>query len=103
MLYASVASFDASTLARRGCQKTLAAFLGVVLVWAIGIGVILAAPGTAVRVIHWANGHMLEDRLLPTFASRFNAAGFRTPAGSSVEVVPMLANFLNTPVEQSPA
>jgi len=63
-----------------------------VLVWAVGAAAIVVAPGASVRVVHWANGHMLEDRLLPAFATRFNAGGFRTSAGSAIQVVPTLAN-----------
>jgi Ca-activated chloride channel family protein len=69
------------------------AFLGVLLVWGLGAVAIVGVPGpSSVRLIHWANGHMMEDRLLPAFAARFNGAGYRTSAGSVVEAVPMLAN-----------
>ncbi len=68
------------------------AFLVVALLWAIGASVIAGVPGVPVRVVHWANGHVMETRLLPAFATRFNAAGYRTSDGSTIEVAPTLAN-----------
>jgi hypothetical protein len=43
--------------------------------------------------VHWANGHLAgDDALLPAFATRFNAAGHRTAAGSRIVVKPYLVN-----------
>jgi Ca-activated chloride channel family protein len=68
------------------------AFVAIGLVWAVGVAAIVGAPSPTTRLIHWANGHMMEERLLPTFAARFNAAGHRTSSGSVVEAVPTQAN-----------
>jgi Ca-activated chloride channel family protein len=68
------------------------AFLAVALTWAFGAAAIVGIPGPSVRLVHWANAHLMEERLLPAFAARFNAVGYRTSAGSLVEAVPALAN-----------
>jgi Ca-activated chloride channel homolog len=68
------------------------AFLAVALTWGLGAAAIVGLPGPSVRLVHWANAHMMEERLLPAFAERFNAAGHRTAAGWPIEAVPTLAN-----------
>ena len=68
------------------------AFAAVALIWLVGVGAIVGFPAPVVRIAHWANGHVMEDRLLPTFAARFNAAGFRTSGGAAISVTPSLAN-----------
>lgn len=68
------------------------ALCAVVAVWALGALVIVGLPSPTVQVIHWANGHMMEERLLPAFARGFNASGNRTASGSRIEVVPRQAN-----------
>ncbi len=67
----------------------------VVAVWLIGILVPMlvgAREGQSVTVVHWANGHMMSDPLLPTLAKEFNAGGYRTAAGSRIKVEPVLVN-----------
>jgi Ca-activated chloride channel family protein len=62
------------------------------LMWGLGVVAIIGFPLASVRLTHWANGHMMEDRLLPAFAAEFNAAGYRTSTGAVVQVTPTLAN-----------
>lgn len=68
------------------------------LCWLVAVGWItwpppgFPAPETVV-VVHWANGHMSgDDVLLPAFAQRFNAAGYRTAAGHPIRVEQYLVN-----------
>jgi Ca-activated chloride channel family protein len=53
----------------------------------------VAQPPGAVVVVHWANGHLSgDDVLLPAFAQRFNAAGYRTANGKPMRVEQYLVN-----------
>jgi len=53
----------------------------------------VAQPSGTISVVHWANGHMAgDDVLLPAFAQRFNAAGYRTAAGNPIRVEQYLVN-----------
>jgi hypothetical protein len=78
-------------------RRTGLAAVGVL--WLVAVGWIVlwpwpagSPPGT-VEVVHWANGHLAgDDALLPAFATRFNAAGHRTAAGSRIIVKPYLVN-----------
>lgn len=69
----------------------------IATVWLFGIGGFFAAwalwpapPEPAVKVVHWATGHLMREgeelRLLPVMAEEFNRAGHRTQAGTKVVV-----------------
>jgi Ca-activated chloride channel homolog len=63
--------------------------------WLIATALLFALappPAPPVLVVHWANGHLMDPALLPTFAERFNAAGYRTPSGKRIEVQPYLVS-----------
>jgi Ca-activated chloride channel homolog len=76
--------------------------LAIAAVWSAGAAIIvwlaLACAGCCgncddrVVITHWANGHVMTDPLLKTFAARFNAADYRTAAGKRIEVRPYLVN-----------
>jgi Ca-activated chloride channel family protein len=56
----------------------------------------MTQPPGAVVVVHWANGHLSgDDVLLPAFAQRFNAAGYRTANGNPIRVEQYLVNSGN--------
>jgi Ca-activated chloride channel homolog len=68
---------------------------GVAGAWLIATALLLALapqPAPPVLVVHWANGHLMDPALLPTFAERFNAAGYRTESGKRIEVQTYLLN-----------
>jgi len=67
---------------------------GVVALWLVGIVAIFAYAlvRETVVVTHWANGHMTNAALLPTFAREFNAAGHTTRSGKRIEVRPIEVN-----------
>jgi Ca-activated chloride channel family protein len=68
---------------------------GVVAVWLAGVllpMLVGAREGPSVTVVHWANGHMMSDALLPAFAKEFNAGNFRTSSGNRIKVEPVLVN-----------
>ena len=67
---------------------------GVVALWIVGIVSIFAYAMVreTVVVTHWANGHMTNAALLPTFAREFNAAGHVTRSGKRIEVRPIEVN-----------
>lgn len=67
---------------------------GVAAAWVVGTaGTLLSAPAvSAVEVVHWANGHMMNKALLPRFAELFNQAGHRTQSGKAIVVKPVLVN-----------
>ncbi len=76
-------------LTRRSLLAAIAA--GWVVCTALFLGV-APAPAPTVRVVHWANGHVMDPVLLPAFAARFNSAGYHTRSGSRIEVEPYLVN-----------
>lgn len=76
-------------LVRRGL---LAAIASLWLVAATLLFTVAPAPQPTVVVVHWANGHPMDQPLLPAFAQRFNAAGHRTESGKRIEVRPYLVN-----------
>jgi Ca-activated chloride channel family protein len=51
------------------------------------------AAANTVVVVHWAAGHLMPpDRLLPVFASQFNATGHKIASGKRIEIRPVLAD-----------
>lgn len=76
-------------LIRRGL---LAAIAGLWLVAAALVWVVPPTPQPKVVVVHWANGHPMDQPLLPAFAQRFNVAGHRIESGKRIEVRPHLVN-----------
>jgi Ca-activated chloride channel homolog len=65
------------------------------VIWAALVALLVATaapPPPTVVVVHWANGHMADEALLPTFARTFSAADFRTASGAHIEVQPWLVN-----------
>ncbi len=89
----------------RAIDPDVARRFGIAVVgvlWLIAVGWLLwwpwpsGSPPGMVEVVHWANGHIAgDDVLLPAFATRFNAAGHRTGAGSLIVVKPYLVNSGN--------
>ena len=76
-------------------RRWLLRAIGALGVVAVGLIVLPppSPPATPAIVVHWANGHLAgDDDLLPTFARRFNAAGYRTSHGSPIEVRVSLVN-----------
>ncbi len=67
-------------------------FAAVALFWVVGVAAIVGFPAPTVQVAQWANAHVMGDQLLPAFAARFNAAGYRAPDGSVIQVTPTQAN-----------
>lgn len=67
---------------------------GVVALWIGGIVAIFvyAMSRETIVVTHWANGHMTNSTLLPTFARAFNAAGHTTQSGKRIEIQPIEVN-----------
>lgn len=76
-------------LIRRGLLAAIASL------WLVAASLLFGThidPPPPVVVVHWANGHPMDQPLLPTFAQRFNAAGYRTESGKRIEVQPYLVN-----------
>ena len=47
-------------------------------------------PEPRAVVVHWANGHVMRPLLLPEMSKQFNQSGYRTRAGTLIEVKPFL-------------
>ena len=67
---------------------------GVAAAWAVGaVRTVFPAPeGPSVEIVHWANGHMMNTNLLPSFAQQYNQAGYRTASGMRIVVKPVTVN-----------
>jgi len=66
-------------------NRFLAAIGALWLVGAIMVFAVSTRQETIV-VTHWANGHMMNEALLPTFAKQFNAGKYRTSSGKQIKV-----------------
>jgi Ca-activated chloride channel family protein len=63
-------------------------------VWLFGLlAITMTAPGQNVVVVHWANGHLMDnENLLPSFAKAFNQSHAETASGNEVRVHVFKAN-----------
>jgi hypothetical protein len=69
--------------------RRLTAVVVTVIVLAVGGGValrVLWPGGGTVVVVHWSNGHLMRQGLLPEMAAEFNRASHRTKSGKRIEV-----------------
>ncbi|MEK7217382.1 MAG: hypothetical protein AAB289_17525, partial [Chloroflexota bacterium] len=77
-------------------SKTTKRILGAIgALWLIGFFAIAGAnwrPLDRVEVVHWANGHMMTEKLFPAFAKKFNSQRHVTASGKPIEVKPLLVN-----------
>ncbi|MBM2827249.1 MAG: hypothetical protein HW403_1313 [Dehalococcoidia bacterium] len=67
----------------------------IALIWLAGVVLILGSTigePEPIEVVHWANGHMMDEPLLPTFSKQFNADGYRTQSGRRIKVRLYLVN-----------